>query len=73
MYVKSPTDIGSQGIVIRKHDSIDSYWVRIGHSEVRRNRTHLFLLDGSNDIDNYLPVLQGIARTAVIATALTLR
>ena len=49
VYVNAPTDIGSKGVVVRKDNSVDSYWVKVGNSEIRRNRKHLFALcDGDN-------------------------
>ena len=44
IYVKTPGMEGTTGIVVRKDPAPDSYWVRIGSSEVRRNRKHLFVL-----------------------------
>ena len=44
VYVKAPTDLGDKGIVLRKDSTPDSYWIRVGLSEIRRNRKHLFLL-----------------------------
>jgi hypothetical protein len=44
VFVKSPSDIGKSGTVLRKDKSPESYWVRVGQSEIRRNRKHLFLL-----------------------------
>ena len=44
VWVNAPTDIGKEGVVLRADSSPDSYWVRVGMSEIRRNRKHLFLL-----------------------------
>ena len=49
VWVKSPTDIGKEGVVLRADDSPESYWVQLGQSEVRRNRKHLFILYGDSD------------------------
>ena len=52
VYVKAPTDVGTQGVVIRKDKNPDSYWVKVGQSEIRRNRKHLFLLNSDSSSDN---------------------
>ena len=44
VFVKAPTDVGSYGVVVRNDKSPHSYWVRLGDSEIRRNRKHLYLL-----------------------------
>ena len=45
VWVKAPTDIGAEGIVVGVHNTPESYWVRVGNSEIRRNRKHLRLLE----------------------------
>ena len=64
VYVKAPTDAGAQGLVLRKDSAPESYWVKVGLSELRRNRKHLFLLNsdiGSSNEDSDLsdPVSRG--------------
>ena len=49
VWVKSPTDVGREGFVVRKDTHPDSFWVRVGDSELRRNRKHLFLLKGTSE------------------------
>jgi len=44
VWIKSPTDKGCNGTVLREDPSPDSFWVKMGSSEVCRNRKHLFLL-----------------------------
>jgi len=44
VWINSPTDIGKEGVVLRADSKPESYWVRVGLSEIRRNRKHLFLL-----------------------------
>ena len=44
VWVKAPSDPGSEGIVLRPDDTPQSYWVQVGPSELRRNRKHLFVL-----------------------------
>jgi len=44
VWVKSPTDKGCNGTVLRKDPSPDSFWVKIGSSEVSRNRKYFTLL-----------------------------
>jgi hypothetical protein len=48
VWIKAPTDLGKEGVVSRKDTHPDSYWVKVGDSEIRRNRKHLFLLEGSS-------------------------
>ena len=52
VYVKAPTDVGAEGIVLRKDSAPESYWVRVGLSEVRRNRKHLFLLNSDTELSD---------------------
>jgi hypothetical protein len=49
VHVKAPTDVGSKGVVLREDNSPNSYWVKVGQSEIRRNRKHLFLLHSENE------------------------
>jgi len=42
--VNAPTEVGREGVVIRADSNPESYWVRVGQSELRRNRKHLFVL-----------------------------
>ena len=49
VYVKAHTDVGSKGIVLRKDKSLESYWVNVGMSEIRKNRKHLFLLNSDDE------------------------
>ena len=44
VWVKSPSDKGEEGFVVRLDSNPESYWVSIGSREIRRNRKHLFLL-----------------------------
>jgi len=44
VWVKAPTDSGAEGIILGKHNTPDSYWVKVSFSEIRRNRKHLRLL-----------------------------
>jgi hypothetical protein len=46
VWVKAPLDKGSEGVVIEKDVSPDSYWVEVGECILRRNRKHLFPLTG---------------------------
>jgi len=48
VWVKSPQDLGAEGVIVKEDTNPYSYWVRIGNSVVRRNRKHLFLLDGKS-------------------------
>ena len=48
VWVKSPSDLGSEGIVDSKAQDPQSYWVRVNNSLLRRNRKHLFLLEHSH-------------------------
>jgi len=43
VWVKVPTDSGAEGIILGKHNTSDSYWVKVGFSEIRRNRKHFRL------------------------------
>jgi hypothetical protein len=54
VWVKSPSDKGSEGTVLRRDKTPHSYWVGVGNSELRRNRKHLFLL-----FDTVLPNRNG--------------
>ena len=45
VWVKASTDTGAEGIVVGVHNTPESYWVRVGNSEIRRNRKHLRLLE----------------------------
>ena len=42
VWVKTPNVDGFEAEVVRKDAQPDSYWVKKGESEVRRNRKHLF-------------------------------
>jgi len=44
VWVEAPTDSGAEGIILGKHNTPDSYCVKVGFSEIRRNRKHLRLL-----------------------------
>ena len=44
VWIKSPSDIGCKGVIVRKDSAPESYWVNVGNSELRRNRKHLSLL-----------------------------
>jgi hypothetical protein len=44
VWVKAPSDNGSEGVVTGKDNHPNSYWVSVGDSMVRRNRKHLFVL-----------------------------
>ncbi|XP_067936936.1 uncharacterized protein [Watersipora subatra] len=44
VFVRAPTDPRAKCVVLREDNSPDSYWVRVGQSEIRRNRKHLFVL-----------------------------
>jgi len=44
VWVKSQADKRCNGTVLKEDPSPDSFWVKMGSSEVRRNRKHLFLL-----------------------------
>jgi hypothetical protein len=44
VWVNAPTENGREGVVVRSDSNPDSYWVRVGLSELRRNRKHLFIL-----------------------------
>jgi hypothetical protein len=46
VWIKSPKDSGKEGEVVRRDKNPDSFWVRVGPSVLRRNRKHLFLLEG---------------------------
>jgi hypothetical protein len=54
VWVKSPSDPGKEGIVVREDTHPDSYWVKVGDSEIRRNRKHLFSLEGSSTEEGFL-------------------
>ena len=45
VWVKSPSDKGEEGTVVRVDSNPESYWVPIRFIEIRRNRNHLFLLE----------------------------
>lgn len=62
VYVKAPSDVGSRGIVVREDNSPESYWVRVGQSEIRRNRKHLFVLHPEirEDVQKYDPIPDSI-------------
>ena len=45
VWVKAPTDRGEEATVVRADSSPESYWVKTGNREIRRNRKHLFLLN----------------------------
>lgn len=51
VYVKAPTDVGAEGVVLRKDKFPESYWVNVGLSEIRRNRKHLFMLNTEQILD----------------------
>jgi len=44
VWVNSLTDLGKQGVVVRKDTTPESYWVQVDSKVIRRNRKHLFLL-----------------------------
>ena len=48
VWVKAPSDLGSEGVVDRRDHNPNSYWVMVGAKVVRRNRKHLFLLCGDS-------------------------
>ena len=48
VWVKAPSDLGSEGVVDRLDHNPNSYWVMVGAKVVRRNRKHLFLLCGDS-------------------------
>ena len=50
VWVKAPTDTGKEGVVVRKDTHPESYWVKVGESEIRRNRKHLFSLEDSHNM-----------------------
>ena len=50
VWVKAPSDPGAEGMVVRKHTTPESYWVKVGISEIRRNRKHLRLLEPENSL-----------------------
>ena len=50
VWVKAPSDPGAEGTVVRKHTTPESYWVKVGISEIRRNRKHLRLLEPENSL-----------------------
>ena len=53
VWVNAPGDVGKEGTIVRVDKNPDSYWVKVGQSEIRRNRKHLFVLnDGHNDFSN---------------------
>ena len=64
VWVKAPSDPGREGVVLRKDSNPQSYWVRVGNCDVRRNRKHLFSLkhaqnNGTDrDEGNYTNLLQ---------------
>ena len=70
VYVNAPSDSGTRGIVLREDTSPDSYWVRVGQSEIRRNRKHLFLLhpDSTDSGDDDYIVIPPYDRTNDDAT-----
>ena len=45
VWVKAPSDHGAEGVIVGAHATPESYWVKIGNSEIRRNRKHLKLLE----------------------------
>ena len=49
MYVKAPSDVGREGVIVRKNNNLCSWWVKVGDSVVRRNQKHLFVLDHQNE------------------------
>jgi len=59
VWVKSPTDLGFEGVISKKDPQPESYWVKVGESNLRRNRKHLFLLPEDvevNDEESYFPI-----------------
>lgn len=44
VWVNSPTDLGKQGVVVKKDTTPEIYWVQVDSKFIRRNRKHLFLL-----------------------------
>jgi len=51
VWVKSPTNNVCNGTVLKEDPSPDSFWVKMGRSEVRRIRKHLFLLHDTQTED----------------------
>ena len=49
MCVKAPSDVGREGVIVRKNNNLCSWWVKVGDSVVRRNQKHLFVLDHQNE------------------------
>ena len=49
VWIKSPSDIGAEGIVVRKDENPHSYWINRGDNTIRRNRKHLFELPTENE------------------------
>ena len=47
--VKAPSDVGREGVIVRKDNNPCSWWVQVGDSVVRCNRKHLFVLDHQNE------------------------
>lgn len=62
VWMKAPTEVGREAVVVRKDKHPDSYWVAVDMSEYRRNRKHLFSLDNANgekvdiEADEYVPL-----------------
>lgn len=48
VWVKAPTDIGCEGLVLEADKLPNSFWVRVGDRTIRRNRKHLFLLNNES-------------------------
>ena len=47
--VNAPSDVGREGVIVRKDNNPCSWWVQLGDSVVKRNRKHLFVLDQQNE------------------------
>ena len=59
VWVKSPTDLGEEALVVKKDSNPESYWVKVDNKIIRRNRKHLYLLDGLRSGDGTTPVPNG--------------
>lgn len=57
VWVNAPSDTGSEGIIVSIDRNPESFWVRVGDSNVRRDRKHLSLLHGdfAGDDDEFVP------------------
>jgi len=54
VWVNSPTDLGKQGIVVRKDTTPESYWVQVDSKVISRNRKHLFLVTDVRSKNSYV-------------------